>query len=118
MARKQASEKPLVISTGAAPSRHKPARATRKKTSEPQTETSPVSSVEADELETETPVMATGTVIVMEEVTIGYEPATDEIAQLAYLYWEARGCKGGSPEEDWLRAEQELRSRATAVATA
>jgi DUF2934 family protein len=32
----------------------------------------------------------------------------DEIAKLAYSYWEARGYQGGSQEEDWLRAEQEL----------
>ena len=30
------------------------------------------------------------------------------IAELAYSYWEARGRQGGSPEEDWLRAEQQL----------
>jgi hypothetical protein len=35
----------------------------------------------------------------------------DEIARLAYSYWESRGFEGGSPEEDWLRAERELRSR-------
>jgi len=40
-----------------------------------------------------------------------YEPSRDEIAQLAYLYWESRGGQGGSSEEDWLRAEQELRVR-------
>lgn len=34
----------------------------------------------------------------------------EEIAKLAYSYWEARGCEGGSQEEDWLRAEQELGS--------
>lgn len=34
----------------------------------------------------------------------------DEIARLAHSYWEARGCQGGSPEEDWLRAEQQLRA--------
>ena len=33
-----------------------------------------------------------------------------EIATLAYSYWEARGCQGGSPEEDWLCAEQQLRT--------
>jgi hypothetical protein len=37
-------------------------------------------------------------------------PAWDDIAQLAHSYWEARGCQGGSPEEDWARAERELRS--------
>ena len=33
----------------------------------------------------------------------------DEIARLAYAYWEQRGGEGGSAEEDWARAEQELR---------
>lgn len=39
----------------------------------------------------------------------------DEIALLAYSYWEARGCPHGSPEEDWFRAEGELRQKATAA---
>jgi hypothetical protein len=33
----------------------------------------------------------------------------DQIALLAYSYWEARRGPFGSPEEDWLRAEQEIR---------
>jgi len=37
-------------------------------------------------------------------------PTHEEIARLAYSYWEARGCRGGSPLEDWFRAERELRS--------
>ena len=32
----------------------------------------------------------------------------ERIALLAYSYWERRGFKGGSPEEDWLRAEHEI----------
>ncbi|MGD1092053.1 MAG: DUF2934 domain-containing protein [Bryobacteraceae bacterium] len=32
----------------------------------------------------------------------------DRIALLAYSYWEERGCPFGSPEDDWLRAEQEI----------
>lgn len=35
----------------------------------------------------------------------------DAIARIAYSYYEARGYQGGSPEEDWLRAEVEYRSR-------
>src|ERR1700690_2079314 len=33
-----------------------------------------------------------------------------EIAALAYELWQARGCPDGSPEEDWFRAAEELRS--------
>jgi len=35
----------------------------------------------------------------------------DEIASHAYRCWVERGCPAGSPEEDWQRAEQELRRR-------
>ncbi len=39
----------------------------------------------------------------------------EEVATLAYSYWEARGYQPGNPEEDWLRAESELRSRTAAA---
>jgi len=39
----------------------------------------------------------------------------EEIARLAHSYWEARGCEGGSPEEDWHRAEAELKARRAAA---
>lgn len=35
----------------------------------------------------------------------------EEIAALAHSYWAARGYQHGSHEEDWLRAERELKSR-------
>ena len=35
-------------------------------------------------------------------------PTREEIAQLAEKYWAERGWPEGSPEQDWLRAEQEL----------
>ena len=37
----------------------------------------------------------------------------EEVAMLAYSYWEARGGGDGSAEEDWYRAEDELRQRRT-----
>jgi hypothetical protein len=37
--------------------------------------------------------------------------STEEIARLAYAFWEARGGIGGSAEDDWYRAEQEIRMR-------
>ncbi|HEY1240121.1 MAG TPA: DUF2934 domain-containing protein [Bryobacteraceae bacterium] len=50
----------------------------------------------------ETPVRA-------DAVVSDRELSHQDIARLAYALWEARGGEGGSPEEDWLRAEQELR---------
>jgi hypothetical protein len=47
-------------------------------------------------------------------IASGYGVTTfghDAIAVLAYDFWQARGCPYGSPEEDWSRAESELRAR-------
>ena len=38
-------------------------------------------------------------------------PTHEEIARLAYAYWEARGHPHGSAQEDWFRAERELLRR-------
>jgi hypothetical protein len=48
------------------------------------------------------------------------EPVIDReaVSLLAYSYWEARGFTGGSPEEDWLRAEREMRTALAASAVA
>lgn len=53
--------------------------------------------------------------------TIG--PTQEEIKTLAYQCWQRRGCPAGTPELDWLQAENELKmtskapnlSRAAAV---
>jgi hypothetical protein len=34
-----------------------------------------------------------------------------DIASLAYTFWAERNFEGGSPLEDWLRAERQLKSR-------
>lgn len=40
------------------------------------------------------------------------ESVQDAVARLAYSYWlERQGSNQGSAEEDWLRAERELRAR-------
>jgi hypothetical protein len=55
---------------------------------------------------------AAGETAVMEpETDAGTTPSQEEVAALAYSYWEARGCQGGSSQEDWLRAEKELREQ-------
>ena len=84
MPRKRISENDLVVSA-AAPARRKPASARRVKYAAPPAEK---------------PLQPTAAVC---------EPSQDEVARLAYSYWAARGYQGGSSEEDWLRAEWELR---------
>jgi hypothetical protein len=32
----------------------------------------------------------------------------ERVSQLAYSYWQVRGCPNGSPDEDWFRAACEL----------
>ena len=88
MPNKRVSEKDIVVSA-AVPARHKPATTKRVKRTAPG---SPMAA--AAEPPITQPVPAA--------------PSQEQIASLAYSYWEARGYQGGSPEEDWLRAEQEL----------
>ena len=45
------------------------------------------------------------------EVEIVTLSAHDQISKIAYGYWEARNFEPGCPEQDWLRAEQELRAK-------
>lgn len=35
----------------------------------------------------------------------------DEIARVAYSYWQSRGCEDGHDVEDWLMAEEEVARR-------
>jgi len=41
----------------------------------------------------------------------------EAIGRLAYFYWEERGCPNDSPDEDWFRAEAEVRCRIDAAAS-
>ena len=41
----------------------------------------------------------------------------EAIARLAYFYWEERGRPNDSPDEDWFRAEAELRNQRAAAAS-
>jgi len=60
----------------------------------------------------EAPLPVSAGVAIMETEPVGNgSPSHDDIAVLAYSYWEARGYQDGDSEKDWLRAEQELRAR-------
>lgn len=58
----------------------------------------------------ETPVPVTAAAPVAPEVR------AEEVAELAYHLWVSRGCPMGSPDEDWLRAEEKLRQSRKLVA--
>jgi len=92
MPSKRVSEKEIVVSA-AAPTRHKPATTKRVKRSLP----APAPALAAPVTQ---PIPAA--------------PSREDVARLAYSYWEARGCQGGSPEEDWVRAEREFAAAAIA----
>jgi len=100
MARKRTSEPEINVSPSAPAARRKPAAPRKKHT--------PVASVAEPASE---PVSETS----VEPAASAYRPTHKEIAALAYSYWVARGYQGGSPEEDWLRAERELGLAAQAV---
>jgi len=40
----------------------------------------------------------------------------DGVAALAYKMWQERGCPIGSDQEDWFRAESELKNAKTVAA--
>jgi hypothetical protein len=40
-------------------------------------------------------------------------PSKEQIAALAHRYWAERGYQHGQDADDWFRAEQELRSKAS-----
>src|ERR1035438_4389897 len=95
MARKQASENKVVVSTSAAaaPARRKAAVPTR------------APRAAAPAVEVSNTVVAKPVVAAPAAVSA---PSPEAVARLAYSYWEARGGQGGSSEQDWMRAEQEL----------
>jgi hypothetical protein len=64
-------------------------------------------------LATVPPKAVEGPVLAASQVSEPADSDYDRIAQLAYSFWEARGGQGGSPEEDWHRAEQEVLKRRT-----
>ena len=105
MPKKTTTASEPIMSGGAAPARprkHAPAKRTSTAAAEPSSSISPAA-------------MTAPTAV----TTLSHSAVTfDDVAKLAYSYWEARGYQGGSPEKDWLRAEQELNARLAAAAQA
>lgn len=105
MNQKQNRDKEQILppaSAAAAARTRRPTATTRTKPSTALTEKTPAVSRSAESL--------SGSSAYVAEQQLSHE----DIARLAYSLWQARGCPIGNSEEDWLRAEQELRRRTTA----
>jgi hypothetical protein len=105
MPKKRTADKEIVVPASAAvPVRRKaPSRPRAKRSVEPaETLAAPIAGPKSE-------------VIPTSVETVDSAPTYQEIAALAYSFWEARGCQGGSPHEDWYRAEQQLRKRPSTV---
>lgn len=61
----------------------------------------------------DTPSNVTEITVNREKLTITREISRDEIAQLAHQLWNERGRQHGRDAEDWLRAEEVLRGKAS-----
>ena len=103
MASKRVPENQVLMSTGAAQA--SPVR--KPSSSRRTTRTKPAQTVETPAAEPATAMPMAVAAVEPVEPMVKLSP--EAVAALAYSYWQARGTAGGSPEEDWLRAEQELR---------
>jgi len=110
MARKRNPENDLVVTPSAAASRPRRTTTAARPKHSPTTADTP----EASELKSE--VEASSSASSISVSSNGREPSHEEVRALAHSYWLARGCQGGSPEEDWRRAEEELRIQSLAAA--
>jgi hypothetical protein len=61
----------------------------------------------------DTPSNVTEITVTREQMTVKREISRDQIAELAHQLWNERGRQHGQDAEDWLRAEQLLRGKAS-----
>lgn len=111
MARKQSTEsRPAVSAEGAAvPAKHRTSRPRTPKTVKPASESAAVPEpVQATFVDAADGGSAAPDIAVV-SAAAGPASEHEEIARLAYEFWEARGREHGSAEQDWVRAEQEYR---------
>jgi hypothetical protein len=116
MAKKSTTSPKAPVSKAKAPAAPKTAapkhrRTTKAKVAEPAPLESAVLVEVAEEAEPVSTVTSSHHPEVNPELEVSKFTIThDDIATLAFSYWERRDYQGGSPEEDWRRAEEELQS--------
>jgi hypothetical protein len=99
-AKKPAAPKPATTTVEGAVEAKAKAPAKARKAAEPKKALASVTAIDANREPSRTQVFPT-------------RVSTEQIAILAHHYWLERGCQHGHDAEDWFRAEQELRSKAS-----
>jgi hypothetical protein len=61
----------------------------------------------------DTPSNVTEITVSREQMTVTRDITRDEVARLAHQLWNDRGRQDGHDAEDWFRAEQLLRGKAS-----
>jgi len=116
MARKRSTESGVTVSSGGTAAAAAPARRQRTPRTKPAdaTQLAAPQAISPDAPADPLDPLSLGSVSPVSEPE---QPVLDsvteraEVEQLAYSLWEARGCPPGSAEEDWFRAEEEIRRR-------
>ncbi len=99
-----------ITASGAAPARRKAAETQRKRSiAQPESQAEIATPQLIADTITETEIESA--TFTSRESAVDFLPTQQDIAALAYTYWVERGCSEGNPEQDWLRAEAELRQR-------
>ena len=106
MAKRKNVEAPEAIPVAVTTSVAEPKKSTRKSPAKAKSATGNAAhkhhAKTSAEVVIDTPAEAPQTAAVV--VSLSHE----DVAKLAYSYWEARGRQDGFAEQDWLRAEREL----------
>lgn len=91
----------------------KPRKTAAKKTAEPSNVTEMPVAREVKPVETDGVVVAEVVLVAEATNVVEMRLSYDKVAELAHRYWIERGRQHGHHVEDWFRAEQELRGKAS-----
>jgi hypothetical protein len=106
MAKRKNVEATEAIPVAATTSVAEPKKSTRKSPGKPKSATGNAAHKHHAKKSVDTPAEAP--VETPQAAAVAVSVSHEQIAKLAYSYWEARGRQDGFAEQDWLRAEREL----------
>src|SRR3712207_4880586 len=106
MAKRKTVEATEAIPVAATTSVAEPKKSTRKSPAKPKSATG--NAAHKHHAKTSAETAAEAAVETPQAAGVAVPVSRDEIAKLAYSYWEGRGRQDGFAEQDWLRAEREL----------